>query len=379
MWEGVTQGVLTKLMTRELKMINASLQTEMEILRQSLEECYEEIERLQKNSAGNLLSEEEALALKREAEERMFRKMNIASKLQRAASIGAQQKVLQKLSEEMNAENQRLKQEAEAKRNAELQAAGMSFDATLGGVTKERDYYKSKMNELLQLRETVKRNDAAAKAREEELMARIEEQDATIDKLRTALKKKEAAELTGNDKVMALPWMTYMPATEIEMAQALLTGQTTVALPPSAVLHVQSRPDDQRVKNYFVMDVPGGSLIQLPTVPNKRSSDGYTISVPHEATLHFPNNAEGSMEVPGGCSIILPSGLGQHEYTITMSPGCTVYPGMADELNFDGASLQLRVRFWWRDSQEILHLAEFSSAAVLGGGGGVGLRRARAK
>jgi len=59
-------------------------------------------------------------------------------------------------------------------------------------------------------------------------------------------------------------------------AQALLTGQITVALPPSAVLHVGS-PDDHPIKNFFVMDVPGGSLIQLPTVPNKCSTDGYTI------------------------------------------------------------------------------------------------------
>ena len=73
--------------------------------------------------------------------------------------------------------------------------------------------------------------------------------------------------------------------------------------------------------------------------------------MPHEATLIFPNNAESSMEVPGGCSIILPTGKGQEEYTVTMTPGCTVYPGMADAINFDGASLDIQVRacVWVRE------------------------------
>lgn len=76
-------------MTNELKMINASLQMEMELLRNSLEECYEKIDMLQKNADGHM-TEEQALALERLAEGRMKKKMSMASKMQRALSVGQQ-------------------------------------------------------------------------------------------------------------------------------------------------------------------------------------------------------------------------------------------------------------------------------------------------
>jgi len=76
-------------MTNELKMINASLQMEMELLRNSLEECYEKIDMLQKNADGHM-TEEQALALERLAEERMKKKMSMASKMHRALSVGQQ-------------------------------------------------------------------------------------------------------------------------------------------------------------------------------------------------------------------------------------------------------------------------------------------------
>jgi len=50
----------------------------------------------------------------------------------------------------------------------------------------------------------MKRNDAANAERQQELETRIQEQDETIDKLRKILKKKDANELQGNDKVISV-------------------------------------------------------------------------------------------------------------------------------------------------------------------------------
>ena len=59
----------------------------------------------------------------------------------------------------MPIENQRLMEEAEAKRQTEMEAVGSQFGATLEGVTKERDFYKNKMKELVQVPKCVDETD----------------------------------------------------------------------------------------------------------------------------------------------------------------------------------------------------------------------------